>query len=103
MEFATRQYWRMIRSVQSLSRDLQPDYYTHMQIFCDMPARTARHNIPASNLLAELLQVGDHAVAQAILHVVGQQVRCSHDSQSLPQSLWKEHSDETSAACMVFT
>lgn len=45
------------------------------------------HNAEASHLLAEFLQVGDHAVAQAILHVVGQQVWGSHDPQSLPQGL----------------
>lgn len=43
-----------------------------------------------SNLLAELLQVGNHTVAQAIFHVISQQVWCSHDSQSLPQGLWKK-------------
>lgn len=87
-----------------LNRATQPNYYTyrHKQTFCDMCLNVAKRNTQASNLLAELFQVGDHAVAQAILHVVSQQVWCSHDSQSLPQGLWKEHGNGTSQAFFFY-
>lgn len=59
----------------------------------------AKFKVQASNLLTEFLQVGDHTVAEAILHVVSQQVRCSHDPQSFPQGLQRDHS---SSFCKVF-
>lgn len=68
-------------------------------IFCDMQMKEEKFNIRASNLLTEFLQVGDHTVAEAILHVVSQQVWCSHDPQSFPQGLQRDHS---SSFCEVF-
>lgn len=44
----------------------------------------------ASNLLTELLQVGDHAVAEAVLHVVSQQIWRSHDPQRFLQGLRRD-------------
>lgn len=55
------------------------------------PVACAQKQACDLNLLAQFLQVGDHAVAQAILHVVSQQVRGSHDSQGLPQGLRIKH------------
>lgn len=99
----TEEYIRLWIHTQLGARDAQPHCYTvsHAQVVCDMCSKVARHNRPASNLLAELLQVGDHAVTQAILHVVSQQVWCSHDSERLSQGLWKEHSNKTGAASLV--
>lgn len=53
-----------------------------------------RHISSTTNLLAELLQIWHHTVAQAIFHVVSQQVGCTHDSQSFPQRLWEEHRND---------
>lgn len=71
-------------------------FKTYKQIFFNMWLNMKRHNSQTTNLLTELLQVGDHTVAQAVLHVVSQQVWCSHDSQSFPQRLQKEHRNKTS-------
>lgn len=46
---------------------------------------------PMANLLTELLQVGHHAVAQTVLHVLSQEVWRSHDPQGLSEGLREQH------------